>query len=312
MIRARSTNGTGTALIHHPAFQSLVLPLLLALLGIAVLRAGLGARHAAWGGLLGLLGTLAWLPGFEWPAVTRTQKLPWIVLAGLGLAAVDALRGGGRGRPMLAWLAALLAWVAAGLWLAGAAAAPLALATAGVLGWAVLSLLAWGRGDAPAQGAVAVAVLTLATLGLAGLAATGGSLLLAQLALMLASSVAAVGCWAWLRPAAGGVVSPVLRLYFGLAWLSIAWCWVLAAPAPASGAASAVRVAILTLAFLVPVLLSHLRVPARATPWLPRAAVLLAAVLVVLAVAWPGGTDMALVPDSAADPDDPYLTPPSR
>jgi hypothetical protein len=299
-------------LIHHPAFQSLALPLLLALLGIAVLRAGLGERHAAWGGLLGLLGALAWLPGFEWPAVTRTQKLPWIVLAGMGLAALDALRGGAHGRPVLAWLAALLAWAAAGLWLAGAAAGPLVLTAAGVLGWAVLSLLAWGRGAAPAQGAVAVAVLTLATLGLAGLAATGGSLLLAQLALMLASTMAALGCWAWLRPAAGSVVSPVLRLHFGLAWLSIAWCWVLAAPAPAFGTASAVRVAILTLAFLVPALLWRLPASARATPWLPWAAVLLAAVPVILAVAWPGGTNMAPMPDRAADPDEPYLTPRSR
>jgi hypothetical protein len=295
--------------IHHPAFQSLFLPLLLALLGISVLWAGLGARHAAWGGLLGLLGALAWLPGFEWPTVTRTQKLPWIVLAGLGLAALDALRGGANGRPALAWLAALLAWAAAGLWLAGAAADPLALAAAAMLGWAVLSLLAWGRGDAPAPGALAAAVLTLATLGLAGLAATGGSLLLAQLALMLASTVAAAGCWAWLRPASGLVVSPALLMCFGLAWLSIAWSWVLAAPAPAFGNASAVRVAILTLAFLVPAMLPRLRAPARAKPWLPWTAVLLAAVPVVLAVAWPGGIQVAPMPDTAADPDDLYLTP---
>ncbi len=286
-----------------------MLPLLLALLGIAVLRAMLGVRHAAWGGLLGLLGALAWLPGFEWPAVTRTLKLPWIVLAALGLAALDAVLEGGNVRPTRAWLAALLAWVAAGLWLAGAAADPLALAAAALLGWAVLSLLAWGRGDALAQGAVAAAVLALATLGLAALAATGGSLLLAQLALMLATTVAAAGCWAWLRPASGRVVSPALWLCFGLAWLSIAWCWVQAAPAPASGTASAVRVAILMLAFLVPAVLSRLRVPARATHWLPWAAVLLAALPVVLAVAWPGGADMAPMPDTAADPNDPYLTP---
>ena len=289
-----------------------MLPLLLALLGIALLRAWLGARHAAWGGLLGLLGALAWLPGFDWPAVTRTQKLPWILLAALGLAALGAVRGGGDGRPALAWLGALLAWAAAGLWLAGAAADPPALAAAGVLGWSVLSLLACGRGNAHLQGTAAAATLASATLGLAGLAATGSSLLLAQLALMLASTVAAVGCWAWLRPASGMVVSQALRQYFGLAWLSIAWCWVLAAPAPANGSASAVRVAILMLAFLVPAVLSRLHVPARATPWLPVAAVLLAAMPVALAVTWPGGADRAPMPDTAADPDDPYLTPPSR
>lgn len=294
-------------MIHHPAFQSLVLPLLLALMGIAVVRAGLGARHAAWGGLLGLLGALAWLPGFEWPAVARTQKLPWIVLAGLGLAVLDAVRGGSHGRPALAWLAALLAWAAAGLWLAGAAADPSALAAAAVLGWAVLSLLAWGRDDAPAPGAVAAAVLTLAALGLAGLAATGGTLLLAQLALMLASTVAAAACWAWLRPASGMVVSRAPLLCFGLAWLSIAWSWVLAAPA--SGSASGLRVATLTLAFLVPAMLAQLRATVRASPWLPWATVLLAAVPVVLAVAWPGGIGGAPMHDTAADPDNLYLTP---
>lgn len=290
---------------HHPVFQSLVLPLLLAVLGIAVVRAGLGARHAAWGGFLGLLGALTWLPGFEWPAVARTQKLPWIVLAGLGLAALDAVREGGNGRPGRAWLAALPAWAAAGLWLAGAAAGPLALGAATVLGWAVLSLLAWGRDDAPAQCTVGVAVLTLATLGLAVLAATGGSLLLAQLALMLASTLVAVACWAWLRPVRGLGVSRALLLCFGLAWLSIAWSWVLVAPS--SG--SALRVAILTLAFGVPAMLLRLRATAHAPPWRPWATVLLAAVPVALAVAWPGDIGVVPMRDTAADPDDPYLTP---
>jgi len=48
------------SLIHHPAFQSLALPLLLllALLGIAMVRSGLDVGHATWGGRLRPLGAL--------------------------------------------------------------------------------------------------------------------------------------------------------------------------------------------------------------------------------------------------------------
>ncbi|HSM21273.1 MAG TPA: hypothetical protein VK876_03575, partial [Rubrivivax sp.] len=102
-------------------------------------------------------------------------------------------------------------------------------------------------------------------------------------------------------------VSTALLLCFGLAWLSIAWSWVLAAPA--SGSTRAVRVAILALAFLAPAMMSRLRATARPSPWRPWLALLLAAVPVVLALAWPGGIDKAPMPDTAADPDDPYLTP---
>ncbi|MBK6472049.1 MAG: hypothetical protein IPF94_15465 [Betaproteobacteria bacterium] len=200
-------------------------------------------------------------------------------------------------------MAALLAWVAAGLWLAGAAADPLALAAAGVLGWAVLSLLAWGRGGALTQGAVAAAVLTSDPW--AGSSCRHGRLLpLAQLALMLATTVAAAGCWA----ATAGVGQVRVAGTVAVARAGLAVDRLVLGPGCARACfrhRQRVRVAILMLAFLVPAVLSRLRVPARATPWLPWAAVLLAALPVVLAVAWPGGADMTPMPDTAADPNDP-------
>jgi hypothetical protein len=72
--------------MHDPVFQSLLLPLLLSGLDIAWMRKVAGLEGAAWGGFLGLLGALAWLPGFGWPAPASTQKLPWLALAGRRVA----------------------------------------------------------------------------------------------------------------------------------------------------------------------------------------------------------------------------------
>ena len=256
--------------MHHPAFQSLVLPLLLALLGMAALRAWRGEHWALWGAVVGLLGALAWLPGFQWPADARHLKVPWIVAAGLGVA--------------------------------------------------VLLQAVWrGRDAAPAEIAVWAFVTVAAALGLAGLAAVGGSLLLAQLALMLATTAAAACGWACWRPAAATAAARGVFLAFGVAWLSLAWCWVLGAPPPAE--THAVRVAILALVFVVPVLLARLRSVASARrlrlPWAQALPVLLAVLLalllaalpVALAVVWPGATTVKRMPDTAVELDDPYLTP---
>jgi hypothetical protein len=305
--------------LHHPVFQSLVLPVLLAGLGIAALRAGLGARHAAWGGLLGLLGALVWFPGFDWPALARTQKLPWIVCAGLGLAALEALRRGDRWRPVLPWLATMLIWGAAAVWLGGGSAGPAALVSALVFGAAVLALLVFpalpsgSPGEGPQRQALTAVVLAGAGLGLAGLSATGGSLLLAQLALMLASSVAVVGLWAGLRPASGLVLSPGLLLAFGLAWLAIGGSWLLAAPGAGSAlgldTVSAVRLLLLALAFAAPAVLRWLPLTGRATRWRVAMTLLLAAVPVLVALVWAGDIGPGTPAEPTDDGDDLYLTP---
>ena len=142
------------ALLNHPAVQSLVLPPLMALLAIGVLRRVAGPRWAPLGAALGLLAALALLPGFDWPALSRVQKLPWAVLAATLVAAV--------------WLRLLPATVRHRM-----------------------------------RGVVLAAALTVSALGLAAVGGLGGSLLLAQLALMVAATTAVLGLWVWWRPASG-------------------------------------------------------------------------------------------------------------
>lgn len=318
--------------IHHPAFQSLLLPLLLALPAIAAVRAAIGPRHAAWGGWLALLGALAWLPGFEWPAGARTQKLPWIVLATLGLAALDLMRRGPGTQPLsggraaaLGWVAAAMGWAAAATWLADGRVGFAAAAAAAVFGAAVLAALALGSDEGDSPRSVTTAVLAWAALGLAGVSALGGSLLLAQLAAMLAVSVAAAGAPGWVRPAWRLAVSPSLRMAFALAWLALAWTWVLSTRAGLPGAtvdaASAGQVGMLALTFLVPVGVAwrqrasqRVSAPGSASTSPPAGmlagvfAVVLAVVPVVLALAWTASAGSGVMTDPAADPDDPYLT----
>lgn len=153
-------------ILAHPAFQSAVLPLLLCLAGVGILLRAAGPNRAALGAALGLLVALAYFPGFDWPATSRAQKLPWVALAGCAIAA------------LLLWRAA------SGL----APARP------------------WWRGIALA------AVLTVACLGLAAAAGLGGSLLLAQLALMAAVAAAVPGLWSWWWPSSGLWVAPAALL----------------------------------------------------------------------------------------------------
>ncbi len=160
-------------LLNHPAFQSLVLPLLLSVLGVALaLRVG-GPHRAALGASLGLLVAWSVFPGYVWPASARAQQVLWIALAG-------------------ALVAVLL------LWRTPRVAAP--------------------RG----RGILMAGLLTVACLALAAAAALGGSLLLAQLAMMVATASAVPGLWSWWRPASGVVVSAVSLLPMALACLVIA------------------------------------------------------------------------------------------
>ena len=156
-------------ILNHPAFQSVVLPLLLCSACAAALSRTAGPRWAAAGVLLGLLLALAWFPGFDWPASTRAQKLPWIVLAGAAVSLlVPALRRG-------------------------------------------------------ASGVALPAGLTLIALALAAWAGTSGSLLLAQLALVLAVAGAVATFLAWRHPSPPGGGWLVFLLPAALACLTIAW-----------------------------------------------------------------------------------------
>jgi len=202
--------------VHHPLFQSLALPLLVAFLWAAALRfAGgpdVGARWAAAGVALALLASAVLTLGWPLRPLAMTEKLPWIY-AGAGVAGV-ALEALGAGRRRL-WLAGAVLWALIvfvvlgqqpllprlGSWLVGAA---------------VLAALVWE----PQARADAAAMLVVAALGLAALAMRAGSSLLFELALALAAAVGGAALWLW----------PVSRVRFGacglllaaLAWLTLA------------------------------------------------------------------------------------------
>lgn len=170
--------------INHPAFQSLVLPFALALVISALLRP-LGLRWAALGAALGLVLSMAFWPGFDWPAAARAQTVPWVALA-----------------------SALLAVLATTLKAPGTRA--------------------MGRRN----GLAVTVLLTLAAVALAAWGALGGSLLLAQLALMLASVCGVAVLWAW-RAAAVSPVALLPLLLTGVA-LTVCLAWL-----PAGGANAA-------------------------------------------------------------------------
>lgn len=305
--------------LHHPAVQSLVLPALLAWAGIALLRVlpgGAGARWAPLGAVGGLLTAQALLPGFVWPATASAHKLPWVVLAGLALAAALHARPPPRVRPSAHWLAATLCWVAASAWLAGAQPLQLSTVLTMLAGAAVLALLTWGdrppAGGRPGtssvgrtgetavgDGAAVAAALTVAALGLTALAGRGGSLLLAQLALALATVSAVLGLWVWLRPAAGLSAPAAALLPLGLAGL------VTAAVLHQGAAVGAVPLAGLALALAAPPLLGRIGALAFRPRWAPLASAALAALPVALALAWQIGAGGAASTGPGAA-DDPY------
>lgn len=325
ILSTSSSRPSFVSLLHHPAFQSLVLPLLLAAAGTLLLRAlpgPAGQRWAPLGAALGLLAALAVLPGFGWPATARAQKLPWVVLAGVAVAALSMAYPGaaGRGGRHGAWPGSALCWVAASVWLADTGAGWLPTAAWGLAGVLVLGLLAGGPGGPWRQHALALssdpkrsasssdgihaaAALTVAALGLTALAASGGSLLLAQLAMMLAAVTAVPGLWAWLRPRTDLNMPPAALMPLGLAWLCIAMAL------PSSGLRDSVRPALLALAFAVPLLLACSAGLARCSRWAPAVVVALAAVPVALALAWhfAAGGGVAEAPGSVED--DVYYTP---
>lgn len=173
--------------IQHPAFQSLLLPLLLAVSGVALLRLA-GARWAAWGAPLGLVAAQAVWPGFDWPISSRVQWLPWITLAGLVVGAIAT----GLNTPGTHALSRTSGRIATGL----------------------------------------MAVLAVA---LALWAALNGSLLLAQLALMVGSVTGVATVWAWRH----AVITPAALLPLVLAGLTLAYAQASLAPGSADAGGEA-------------------------------------------------------------------------
>jgi hypothetical protein len=86
---------------HHPLFQSLALPLCIAFAATGFLRGVLGtvqgARWAAVGVAVAIVGTVPWVLGWRLMPGALTEKLPWVyaaaALLGLGL---EAMRAGRR------------------------------------------------------------------------------------------------------------------------------------------------------------------------------------------------------------------------
>lgn len=200
---------------HHPLFQSLALPLVLAFAATGVLRAmlgpGAGARWAALGMPLALLVGLSWVVGWRVPPGGMTEKLPWICLAAalLGVA-LETLRARRRAQ----WLAAGALWA---LIIVVLGQQPL-LPRIGswIVGMAVIGAVVH---ELPTR-ADAAAMLVVASVGLALVSMMSGSALLFELSLGLAAAVAGVALWLW----------PVSRVSFGasglvaavLAWLTLA------------------------------------------------------------------------------------------
>lgn len=219
--------------LHHPLFQSLVLPLLLSLAGIGLLRAIAGPRRAVAAIGLSVLLSALWMAGWSVQPAGVMQKLPWIFagawLAGVALELTVARR-------MLQWQALTVAWLAASWWL-GSKGAANALAF-GVAGAAVIACLLQSPGDR----ADAATLGVVASLGLAGLTFTAGSLALFQFSLILAAALCGGALWLWPEPRVRFGVCAVAVA--AISWLALAQAsWLLIPVRPQSLALLAIAFA---------------------------------------------------------------------
>ncbi len=292
--------------LHHPAFQSLLLPALLVLLCVGVLRAGLGPHRrdaAVLGAALGLVLALAWWPGLVWPAATQAHKLPWVALLGLLVSALPlALGARFTVSTLRPWQLAALAWVLALVWLQGVAQ-PLRWLAGVAAGTLLLAVVAWSPrapNAEPTAAAGSAAALAVAALGQALLAAIAGSLLLAQLGLMVAVSAALPGLWAWARPRSGLRITALSLMPLALTTLTLAWLNL------ASGQVAVGAIVLSALAPTAPWWLAARPWSARHWRWRPLVVALLSAVPVVAALGWQLTTSPAAASHGA---DDPYYTP---
>ena len=218
--------------LHHPLFESVILPLLLSLLGVGLLRAVSGPGRAAAAVGLSLLVSAIWMAGWSSQPGSTMQRLPWIFAVAWLAGVVLNVAVGSR---LLHWVVLSVVWLAASWWLGSRG---LGEAIAFALGGAAVIACLLGTTEDRADGA---AIAVVSSLGLAGLALTAGSLALFQFSLMLAAAVGGAALWLW----------PKARIRFGVAavgvatisWLALAQATLLLIPARPSA------VAALTLAF---------------------------------------------------------------
>ncbi len=282
-----------SGILHHPVFESVVLPLVLAFVLTAILRATAGPSRAGAAVGVAMLAGMAWMSGWSMPA-SAMQKLPWIVALSwvVGLA-LDR----GRSGDFLRWLVLLVCWIAVSWWLGnGSAGHAVAFAVLGALVIALQLRSAPDRADG-------VSMAVIAALGLAGLAFQAGSLALFQLSLMLAASLGGAALWLW----------PRSRILYGAAavavasigWLALAQATVLLLPARPA-ALGLLALAFAAAAVAAPVLRrSAVRSRALASPLVVAflAAATVAAGLSLQDVAGPGQEKLHAGPAAGGDDD---------
>lgn len=185
--------------IQHPAFTSVLLPLIIALLVTGILRmvggSGRGARSAGAATGIALLATLVLLLGIpDWPPRGGMQKLPYIVCAGILLGLFFDLRSFQTRMLFPAsvlWLAGIYLWLSwtqldrsETWWLMGG----LALATLVLLPRVTIT---------PERGLRRAVMFLVAAVGLGVIAVVSGSLVIGQLSLALAAAIGGFALWNW-------------------------------------------------------------------------------------------------------------------
>lgn len=187
--------------LDHPAIQSGVLPLAIAILLTGAIRLALGAGRGpqAAGAAVGI----AFLAGYAavrglpaWPPVQAIEKLAYLAAAALAVGLLlDLLRAGATAVRIIG----VIALVAAIAWVFEAQvrqADPKALIYPALLA-AGGALALWRVAGQRAQGVAPAVTVIVAALGLAGVALVSASLSIAQLAGALAAAVGGFALWSW-------------------------------------------------------------------------------------------------------------------
>ncbi|MGE0798968.1 MAG: hypothetical protein AB7G13_29850 [Lautropia sp.] len=209
---------------HHPAVESVVLPLALALLVTGLARRSFGPWRGGLAAALGvgtaLVAATFWMVGAPQTPAGTLSKLPYVyvaaAIAGVVVGVVVGARSGAAATPaarpaVVAWLCGALVSVLALGWLGGIRGA-----VHGAIGAMLLAALL----RAPAGRADAAAALVIAALGLAAATLAAGSLTLFQHALLIAAAAGGAALWLW--PRARLAFGPAAVVTATIAWLATA------------------------------------------------------------------------------------------